>query len=344
MRRIKVTEKDVSVLCWTRSLAARVTFPNIGYLLFQVILPFVVLLTMNIIALVCWTVIAPLNFVRTNEEGTDPWNRPIGSYGHCQSTSGAAGDSVPYLVVIAVVNITALVVANFQAYRARKTRTDFNESSYIAMANASFLQAIVVCIPVIFLTRENPQVYYVVLSVVLFIVSGAILVFIFVPKVMALRKREKNKGQNRSSVRISGLTQPMSSFTRSGTSSSSSGDPIRDVLQQFQRLTWEDKAAVLKKIAPAPIAAAVVPGTSQSVDGELLTMKEETVRPMGQSSDDTMDAIQEATENTAVEDDLLGSSSTEISATDSNTARAALTGCDLASKTQQDSRAEEVEE
>jgi len=72
--------------------------------------------------------------------------------------AGAVGNSIPYVVVIAVVNITALVVANIQAYRARNVRTEFNESSYIAMANVSFLQAIFICVPILFLTRENPQV------------------------------------------------------------------------------------------------------------------------------------------------------------------------------------------
>ena len=63
LKRIKVTEKDVM---W----------------------PLIVLLTLNVITLICWTTIAPLRFVRTLESGTDPWNRHIGSYGQCQSTSG----------------------------------------------------------------------------------------------------------------------------------------------------------------------------------------------------------------------------------------------------------------
>lgn len=36
----------------------------------QVIWPLVVLLTLNIITLICWTAIAPLNYVRTLEAGT----------------------------------------------------------------------------------------------------------------------------------------------------------------------------------------------------------------------------------------------------------------------------------
>lgn len=201
----------------------------------------------------CWTAIAPLRFVRTLEDGTDPWNRSIGSYGHCESTSGSAGDSIPYLVVIATVNFTALVVANYQAYRARNIRTEFNESSYIAMANASFLQAIFIGLPIIFLTRENPPAYFIVVSVVLFILSGAILVFIFVPKIIALKERRKHQGRMKSAVMITGLSRG----TLLGQSSSLSGaDPVKSVLQQFQQLSWEDKSEVMKKLGatqPVPV-------------------------------------------------------------------------------------------
>lgn len=210
-------------------------------------LPFAILLAMNIISLVCWTVIAPLEFVRTNKQGTDPWNRPIGSYGQCKSTSGASGNSIPYLVVIAVVNVTALVVANFESYRARNVLTEFNESSYIAMANASFLQAIVVCVPIIFLTRENPQAFFVVLSVVLFIISGAILGFIFVPKMLSLKE-----GQRHATITVTGVHAPGAlRRTRDSSHGHGEGDPVEALLQKFRHLSWEDKTAVMKKLSPS---------------------------------------------------------------------------------------------
>lgn len=94
-------------------------------------------MALNLIALICWTAIAPLVFNRTTKDGTDPWNRAIGSYGHCGSED--PGASVPYLVVIRIISMSALVIASCQSYRARKIRTEFNESFYyIAMANASF--------------------------------------------------------------------------------------------------------------------------------------------------------------------------------------------------------------
>lgn len=132
------------------------------------------------------------------------------------------------------------------------------------MANASFLKAIFICIPIIFLTRTNPQAYFIVLSVVLFILSGAILVFVFVPKIVALRDRKKNgTQQTRSNVRISGLDTSVISSSKSSSkygsasfrasmsqkSSLSASDPVKAVLQQYQAPSWENKMAVKKKLS-----------------------------------------------------------------------------------------------
>lgn len=207
----------------------------------DVILPCAVLLSINIVALTCWTAIAPLQFVRTLEDGTDPWNRPIGSYGQCQSTSGAKGKSIPYIVVIMVTNVIALLVANYQSYRARNVETVFNESSYVAAANASFLEAILICIPIIFLMRENPTAYFVVMSVVLFILSFAILLFIFVPKMIAVRRQPESNGK-----RISKLSSHM--MRSKEFSFESDIDMMESALDHYQKLSWTDKTSFLQKV------------------------------------------------------------------------------------------------
>lgn len=132
-------------------------------------------------------------------------------------------------------------------------------SSYIAMANASFLQAFCICVPILFLTRENPQAYFIVLSVVLFILSGALLVFVFVPKVIAMKERNKMGNKKESSVKISGIgnrasssstgSSKYSSFRQRSSSQMSSGDPVTDAVQMFQHLSWSEKMAFKKKLS-----------------------------------------------------------------------------------------------
>ena len=64
---------------------------------FDVIAPFVVLMTLNFIVLICWTVIDPLRYERTTLSGTDFWNREIASIGQCKSDHSAA-----YLAPLAI--------------------------------------------------------------------------------------------------------------------------------------------------------------------------------------------------------------------------------------------------
>lgn len=51
----------------------------------DVLAPFGVMMTANIVVLTCWTIFDPLTYTRQFEEGTDYWNREIASYGACRS-------------------------------------------------------------------------------------------------------------------------------------------------------------------------------------------------------------------------------------------------------------------
>jgi DNA-binding LacI/PurR family transcriptional regulator len=62
----------------------------------DVLVPFIVLLSLNIIILICWTAIDPLTYEREFLLGMDYWNREIASVGRCRSDRPAA-----YLVPLA---------------------------------------------------------------------------------------------------------------------------------------------------------------------------------------------------------------------------------------------------
>mmetsp|Transcript_13853 Transcript_13853/g.24076 ORF Transcript_13853/g.24076 Transcript_13853/m.24076 type:complete len:803 (+) Transcript_13853:268-2676(+) len=79
---------------------------------YDVIAPFVILISLNFIVLICWTVIDPLTYERNFELGTDYWNREIASVGRCQSEHAIA-----YLVPLAVLNFFSLVIAAWQAWQ-----------------------------------------------------------------------------------------------------------------------------------------------------------------------------------------------------------------------------------
>lgn len=161
--RIKVTEKDV-------------------------LAPFAFLMMVNIITLICWSVVNPLVYERLSSSGTDYWNREYKSfYGTCVSSTDAAGGSLPYIIIIVVTNSVSVIIANVQAYEARKIDVEFQESKFIAMATASFLQAFIIGIPVIVLVEEDPQAMFIVESMLIFITFTAVLLLLFVPKLTYLR-------------------------------------------------------------------------------------------------------------------------------------------------------------
>lgn len=162
-----------------RIFHSKAPFGRVKVTVRDVMTPFFVLMSANIVVLICWTVIDPLVYVREAHQGTDGWNRIISTYGSCQSDNVGR-----YLIPLACVNLSVLVIANWQAYVSRAIESEFAESKYIAMAIASLLQAILSGVPIIFVVRENPQAFYLILTFMVFVICMAVLLLIFVPKVV----------------------------------------------------------------------------------------------------------------------------------------------------------------
>uniref|UniRef100_A0A7S4N406 G-protein coupled receptors family 3 profile domain-containing protein n=1 Tax=Odontella aurita TaxID=265563 RepID=A0A7S4N406_9STRA len=168
-QRLKVTEKDVLV-------------------------PFAVLMTINVITLLCWTLLAPITYKRVASSGTDNWNRVYKSYyGTCSSSTDTRGGFLPYIIILVVVNCTAIIIANIQAYQARNIHTEFSESRYIAMATASMFQAFLIGIPVPALVRENPRAEFIILSIFIFVTCAAILLLTYLPKIGYMKEYNMQK-------------------------------------------------------------------------------------------------------------------------------------------------------
>lgn len=183
----------------------------------DVLAPFGVLLAANIVVLLLFTIISPLEFVRLEHEGTDAWNRVISTYGTCQSITPAW----PYVVSLVVINTSALLFALVQAYLARSIQSEFSESQYIAIVMASFMQMIVIALPVLFLVSKQPVVYYLLKVGIVFLLSVVVLLCIFIPKMCntANYSREAARDGNASTVKISfspSLEQTTSSPDPSG--------------------------------------------------------------------------------------------------------------------------------
>eukprot|EP00588_Corethron_pennatum_P008362 CAMPEP_0194290536 /NCGR_PEP_ID=MMETSP0169-20130528/41427_1 /TAXON_ID=218684 /ORGANISM="Corethron pennatum, Strain L29A3" /LENGTH=576 /DNA_ID=CAMNT_0039038135 /DNA_START=98 /DNA_END=1828 /DNA_ORIENTATION=+ len=155
----------------------------------DVIVPFVTIMTANIIVLVCWNIIAPQKYIRQKHDGTDPWNQIISTYGTC-ATPGKFG-SVPYVVLLAALNLCVLLTANFQAFRARHIKTIYSEGMYIMWTVGFALQALLIAGPVAAMSTTEPKLFYVVTALLIGLLCMVILCFIFIPKVSKKYKEDK---------------------------------------------------------------------------------------------------------------------------------------------------------
>jgi ABC-type sugar transport system substrate-binding protein len=162
----------------------------------DVMIPLIAIVGANVIILLCWTLISPLKYVREADEGTDVWNRRISFYGACRSED----PSTPYVVALAVVDIGLLIISNWQAYEARSIQSEFAESRYIATIMVVLLQAGLTGLPILFVVRDIPRAFYLILVFVIFIVSMATLLLIFVPKIIYERTYQKQTSAERNAA------------------------------------------------------------------------------------------------------------------------------------------------
>lgn len=164
----------------------------------DVLIPFAVLMTLNVIVLTCWTLIAPLQYERRAHSGTDNWNRVSRSYyGACFGPDNVKGGAIPYVVCLVVIDFSVICIAIVQAYRARTIKTDYAESKYIAFIMLSMLQSYLLGLPILALVRDDPQASFVVLTVLIFATSMATLLFLFVPKMMKRADQESSSFSGR---------------------------------------------------------------------------------------------------------------------------------------------------
>ncbi|CAB9526274.1 acid type B receptor subunit 2 [Seminavis robusta] len=139
------------------------------------------LLAANVLVLSLWTALDPLTYTRADGPGTDGWNRVLSTSGTCQSNQLA-----PYLVPLVLVNSVCIGIANWQAYEARFIQSEFSEAKYIGITCVSMMQTGLIGIPILIVAHDHPEALYLVIVCMIFVVSMAILLFIFVPKMVLM--------------------------------------------------------------------------------------------------------------------------------------------------------------
>ncbi|CAB9510617.1 acid type B receptor subunit 2 [Seminavis robusta] len=154
----------------------------------DVLVPFAILFTINFILLLSWTLVDPLRFERVKVDSSSPFSD---THGVCRFEND---ETIGFAVTIVVVNFLAILLACFEAYRARKIGDEFSESKWVAVTVATWFQVFVVGFPVMFLMQGHPTASYFLKSAIVFVACMSLLLFVFVPKVIIQRSNAASKG------------------------------------------------------------------------------------------------------------------------------------------------------
>jgi len=168
------------------------------------IAPAAILFGLNVSLLLAWTLGDPLQWVRRPLAGDD-WS----TYGTC--TTGTVGKTM--LGLITAVDVGALFLLCYQAYKARNISDALSESKYLGIAIFSWTEVVLVGLPVLFLLGDdNPSAKYFLRVVLIFVLCMSMLLLIFIPLAIQLRASKNGVKRRSSEIVAPGTT----SCTRSG--------------------------------------------------------------------------------------------------------------------------------
>lgn len=152
----------------------------------DVLIPFLVLLTLNCVILVSWTVVDPLRWTRIEGISSDQYGRSIESYGTCRSEDSQL--QLVFYVLIAIVDISSLLFANAANYRARHISRGLHEAGSITLSAAIMMEATLIGIPALLVVGDIPTASFIMRSTLVTVFCAAILLPLFIPKIIQARQ------------------------------------------------------------------------------------------------------------------------------------------------------------
>ena len=172
----------------------------------DVMSPLVVLMVLNVIVLLVWTTVSPLQWFR-EVTAVDVFGRTIESRGYCTSDH-----FLPFVIILVAMDMGALVFTSYQSYVARAIATEFAESEYIGKSIFCMLLVSFVGVPTMILVSEEPRAHYFVLTSIIFVLCSSVLLFIFIPKLLAVANRSHGSSQTMSRTMSDSIRRSSAAF------------------------------------------------------------------------------------------------------------------------------------
>ena len=193
----------------------------------DVLMPFVCLMSANLVVLSMWTYFNPLQWTRKVKGEVDPLGLSTPeTYGLCTGEDYTL--TILFSGLLAAVNITIVLFANVQAYQCRNISMEYSESQWIAIAMVSIIQVWFIGIPLMILVVEDPPAQFVVRTAIVFVTSMSTVLLMFLPKVKYLRdykqKRAINETKRQERSRMAETMTDYSQYASNATSNFSTNN------------------------------------------------------------------------------------------------------------------------
>merc|ERR1712046_286633 len=142
----------------------------------DVLLVIIVVAAVDVNILIAWTMLAPLEFVRTHAfvDGVDV------TQGFCQVSPSHDGPSAMVFIGLGLAwHTIVLIFGNILAFRTRHVKSEFSESKYIAIAMISNLQVLILGLVVMVLVADDSTTTFFVRCGVIFLNDFCVQVLVF---------------------------------------------------------------------------------------------------------------------------------------------------------------------
>ena len=166
----------------------------------QVLRPFALLLSVNLVLLITWTVVAPLRYEVVADVARDKFDRPLSFTRTCQSDNPL--DANFFQISLSAQAVAVLMITWYQSYKARNTTVAYNESKHLLLGLLITSQSFFIGIPLL-VAVADPSMQYLCTTLVVSWGCIGILGPILGPKRIQVRqwKAEKAKKETRKTLR-----------------------------------------------------------------------------------------------------------------------------------------------
>jgi 7 transmembrane sweet-taste receptor of 3 GCPR/Receptor family ligand binding region len=156
----------------------------------MVLKTFSIMLCLNLIILILWTIISPLRYTHFFTGGRDEFGRETSFAMFCYSDQ-----AIWFRFMIGILDVFALILAFYQSWKARKVKMAYNESDLIFLALIISSQSFFIGVPGVVAASSTSSPTAEVMCRILAVAWGclSVVLTLCVPKISQLKKWKKKK-------------------------------------------------------------------------------------------------------------------------------------------------------